>query len=200
MNLNEVFMKHTGQSLALIAVLVLLVAAPSICGQTAQQQPESTIPQQPSPGVDPIRELNLTPQQREQIRTIRQQNQTERAAINERVRETNRALEALLDSDNPDEAAVEERMREFAAAQAAAMRMRILTEVRIRRVLTPEQRNVLRALRQQANQLRRERQLDNPAETLRRREERRSLQNQRNGIGPLFPRRDAQRRTRPMDQ
>ena len=200
MNLNEVFMKHTGQSLALIAVLVLLVAAPSICGQTAQQQPESTIPQQPRLDGDPIRELNLTPQQREQIRTIRQQNQTERAAINERVRETNRALEALLDSDNPDEAAVEERMREFAAAQAAAMRMRILTEVRIRRVLTPEQRNVLRALRQQANQLRRERQLDNPAETLRRREERRSLQNQRNGIGPLFPRRDAQRRTRPMDQ
>lgn len=200
MNLNEVFMKHTGQSVALIAVLVVLVAAPSICGQTAEQQPEVTSPQQPRPGVDPIRELNLTPQQREQIRTIRQQNQTERASINERVRETNRALEALLDSDSPDEAAVEERMREVAAAQAAAMRMRILTEVRIRRVLTPEQRNLLRVLRQQANQLRRERQLDNPAETLRRREERRSLQNQRNGIGPLFPRRDAQRRTRPIDQ
>jgi periplasmic protein CpxP/Spy len=193
-------MKQTGQILALLVVLVVFVAAPSIFGQTAQQQPASTIPQQPRFGDDPIRELNLTPQQREQIRTIRQQNQTERAAINERVRETNRALEALLDSDNPDEAAVEERMREVAAAQAAAMRMRILTEVRIRRVLTPEQRNLLRALRQQANQLRRERQLDNPDERLRRREERRSLQNQRNGIAPLFPRRDAQRRTRPIDQ
>ena len=200
MNLNEVFMKHTGQTLALIAVLVVLVAAPSICGQTAEQQPEATVPQQPRPGVDPIRELNLTPQQREQIRTIRQQNQTERAAINQRVRETNRALEALLDSDNPDEAAVEDRMREVAAAQAAAMRMRILTEVKIRRVLTPEQRNLLRALRQQANQLRRERPLDSPDERIKRREERRSLQNQRNGLGPLFPRRDAQRRTRPLDQ
>jgi Spy/CpxP family protein refolding chaperone len=188
MNLNEVFYEAYR-------------TMPGVnCGQTAQQPPESTIPQQPRPDGDPIRELNLTPQQREQIRTIRQQNQTERAAINERVRETNRALEALLDSDNPDETAVEERMRELSAAQAAAMRMRILTEVRIRRVLTPEQRNLLRALRQQANQLRRERQLDNPAETLRRRAERRSLQNQRNGIGPLFPRRDAQRRTRPIDQ
>ena len=200
MNLNEVFMKHTGQILALLAALVVFVAAPSICGQTAQQQPGSTNPQQPGFGGDPIRELNLTAQQREQIRTIRQQNQTERATINERVRETNRALEAVLDSDNPDEAAVEERMREAAAAQAAAMRMRILTEVRIRRVLTPEQRNLLRALRQQANQLRRERPLGGPDERLRRREERRSLQNQRNGIAPLFPRRDAQRRARPIDR
>jgi len=193
-------MKHDGKILALLVVLVFFIATPSIFGQTGQPEPATTVPQQPSFGGDPIRELNLTPQQREQIRTIRQQNQTERAAINERVRETNRALEAALDSDNPDEAAVEQRMREAAAAQAAAMRMRILTEVRIRRVLTPEQRNLLRALRQQANQLRRERQLDNPDERLKRREERRSLQNQRNGIAPLFPRRDAQRRTRPIDQ
>ena len=193
-------MKHNGQILALLAVLVLLIAAPSICGQRDQRQPASPVPQQPRFGGDPIRELNLTPQQREQIRSIRQQSQTERAAINERVRETNRALEAVLDSDNPDEAVVEQRMRDVAAAQAAAMRMRILAEVRIRRVLTSEQRNLLRALRQQANQLRRERPLDSPDERLRRREERRSLQNQRNGIGPLFPRRDAQRRARPIDQ
>jgi Spy/CpxP family protein refolding chaperone len=193
-------MKHTGQILALLAVLVFFVAAPSICGQTDQQQPAAPAPQQPPFGADPIRELNLTPQQREQIRTIRQQNQTERAAINERVRETNRALEAVLDSDNPDEAVVEQRMREVAAAQAAAMRMRILTEVRIRRVLTSEQRNLLRALRLQANQLRRERPLNNSDERLRRRQERRSLQNPRNGIAPLFPGRDPQRRARPIDQ
>lgn len=193
-------MKQTGQIVALLAVLVFFIAAPSICGQTPEQQPASTIPQQPHLGDDPIRELNLTPQQREQIRTIRQQSQTERAAINERVRETNRALEAVLDSDNPDEAAVEQRMREVAAAQAEAMRMRILTEVRIRRVLTSEQRNLLRALRQQANQLRRERPLNSPDERLRRRQEQRGLQNQRNGLAPLFPRRDAQRKVRPIDQ
>ena len=208
-NLNEVLMKHNGQILALVAVLVFLVATSSIRGQSARQQSASSLPQQqpasPGPeqrpfGADPIRELNLNPEQREQIRTIRQQNQTERAAINQRVRETNLALEAVLDSDNPDDAVVEQRMRELAAAQAAAMRMRILTEVRIRRVLTLEQRNLLRALRQQANQLRREKLLNSPDERLRRREEQRSLQNQRNGITPLFPRRDAQRRTRPIAQ
>jgi protein CpxP len=193
-------MKHNGQILTSIAGLVFFIAAPSVLSQTVQQQePAPAAAQQRRLAGDPVRQLNLTPEQREQIRTIQEQSQTERAAINERVRETNRALEAVLDSDNPDEAAVEQRMREAAAAQAAAMRMRILTEVRIRRVLTSEQRALLPALRQQANQLRRERQLNGPDERLRRREEQRGLQNQRNGIGPLFRRRDAQRRARPLD-
>ncbi len=193
-------MNHNGQILTLLAMLVFFIAVSSISGQTVQQQgPAAPTPQQRRLDGDPIRQLNLTPEQREQIRTIREQSQTERAAINERVRETNRALEAVLNSDNPDEAALEQRMREAAAAQAASMRMRILTEVRIRRVLTLEQRNLLRALRQQTNQLRRERPLNGPDERLRRREEQRGQQNQRNGIGPLFPRRDAQRRARPLD-
>ena len=192
-------MKHR-QILTSLALLVFSMAVPAI-GQTVQeQQPASPAPQQGSLTGDPISQLNLTPEQREQIRTIRKQSQRERTAIQERVRETNRALEALLDSDSPEEAAVEQRMREASAAQADAMRMRILTEVRIRRVLTSEQRTLLRALRQQANQTRRERPINGPEERLRRQQEQRSLQNQRNGIGPLLPRRDAPRRVRPIDQ
>jgi Spy/CpxP family protein refolding chaperone len=166
-------------------------------GQTVQQQEAETPPsQQRRLAGDPIQQLNLTPEQREQIRTIRQQNQPERATINARVRETNRALELVLDTDNPDEAVVEQRMRESAAAQASAMRMKILTEVRIRRVLTSEQRSLLRTLRQEANQTKRGRPLNDPDERLRRRHER-GIQNERNGIAPLFPRRDAQKRARP---
>src|ERR1700674_4761968 len=178
-------MKLNGQIITSLAILVFLIAVPSIAvpsinGQTVQQpEPGSPAPQQGRGGTDPIRQLNLTPEQREQIRTIRVQSQPERAAINARVRETNRALEAVLDSDSPDEAVVEQRMSEAAAAQAAAMRMRILTEVRIRRVLNSEQRSLLRALRQQANQLRRERPLERPDESLRR-DEQRGLQNQSN--------------------
>jgi Spy/CpxP family protein refolding chaperone len=194
-------MKHNRQILTSLAALVFFVAAPSILGQKAQPQTlDSPVPQQGRPAGDPIRQLNLSPEQLEQIRTIREQNQKERSAIGTRVRETNRALEAVLDADSPDETLVEQRMREASAAQAAAMRMRILTEVRIRRVLTTEQRSLLRTLRQQANQLRPDRPLRNPEERLMRRQEQRSLQNQRNGIRPLFPRREAQRQTRPVDQ
>jgi Spy/CpxP family protein refolding chaperone len=190
----EVSMKHNGQVLGLLAVLVF-TAVPIIHGQTDQQQ--AAIPEAQR-DTDPIRQLNLTPEQREQIRSIREQGKTERAAINERVRDANRELEAALDSDNPDESVVEQRVRDVAAAQVAAMRMRILTEIRIRRVLTTEQRNILRSLQRQAREFRRERLLNNRDERQKLKDERsRSLQNQRNGLGPLFPRRQNPRRPRP---
>lgn len=189
-------MKHNGRILTLLALIGLLSAGSSLYAQTAQQQPASET-QPGGLGGDPIRQLNLTPEQREQIRAIRENNRVERAAINERVRHTNLALDEALNSDSADESLVEQRVRDVAAAQAAAMRMRILTEVRIRRVLTLEQRSVLRSLQQQAKEIRRERLLATPDERQKRREERsRALQNQRNGLGPLFPRRENQRRPR----
>jgi Spy/CpxP family protein refolding chaperone len=189
-------MKHNGRILTLLALLGIAAAFPSVSGQTVQQ-PAVPETQQGVTGGDPIRQLNLSPQQREQIRSIREQNKTERAAITERLQQTNRALEEALNSENPDEAVVEQRLRDVAAAQASAMRMRILTEIRIRRVLTPEQRILLRSLQQQARDIRRERLLVNPEDRQQRREERsRSLQNQRNGIGPLLRQRENQRRPR----
>jgi Spy/CpxP family protein refolding chaperone len=193
-------MKHNKQILTSLAAMAFFIAVPSISGQTVQdQQPGPPMPQQRRLAVDPIRQLNLSPEQLQQIRTIRERNQKERAAITERVRETNRALEAVLDAESPDEALVEQRMQEASAAQAAAMRMRILTEVRIRKVLTAEQRILLRTMRQEASHMRRERPLRNADDRLRRREQR-SLQNQRNGIGPFLPRRDAEPKARPQDQ
>lgn len=192
-NLNEVSMKHNSRILTL-AALLFLVAVSSIHGQVQQQQAQPEQSQQ-SQVDDPVRQLNLSPEQRERIRSIREQTKAERVAINERLRETNRALEEALNVDNPDEAVVEQRMRDVAAAQAASMRMRILTEVRIRRVLNSEQLSILRTLRQQARQVGRDRILNGSRQ---RRQQRidRGLQNQRNGLGPLFPRRGLQRRSR----
>ncbi len=193
-------MKHNEKVLTSLGALVfsMAIASSSVSyGQTVQQQPGSPQPQPGGVMEDPIRQLNLTPEQREQIRSIRQQTNVERTAINQRVGEANRALEAALDSDNPDEAVVEQRMRDLATAQAEAMRMRISTEVKIRRVLTVEQRTILRSLRQQAREIRRDR-LEIRDQRQRRREERRNtLQNQRNGLGPLSPGGDRQRRPRP---
>ncbi len=180
--------------LALLAVLAFPAGVVPVSGQSVQQPATAPEPQQ---GGDLVRQLNLTPEQREQIRSIRQGNQAERAAVNLRVRETNQALDGALDSDTPDEALVEQRVRDVAAAQASAMRLRILTEIKVRRVLTAEQRTILRSLQRQALDLRRERRLANPDERQQLKEERsRTLQNQRNGLGPLFPRRENQRRPR----
>jgi Spy/CpxP family protein refolding chaperone len=180
-----------------VACLVFFAAIATFSmsyGQTPQ--PPNSPESQQAAGGDPIRQLNLTPEQREQIRSIRQQTNVERAAINQRVGEANRALEAALDSDNPDESSVEQKMKDLAAAQAEAMRMRIATEVKIRRVLTVEQRAILRALRLEAREMQRER-LEMRDQRQRRRDERPNLRNQRNGLGPLFPGRNIQRPASP---
>jgi len=183
-------MKQHGRILTLLAVLALGVAVPA-AGQTAPQPTEAPEPQQNAVNRDPILELNLTPEQRQQIRTIRGDNKIERAEIGERLRAANEALNVAMNADNPDEAVVEQRLHDVASAQAAAMRMRILTEIRIRRVLTVQQRETLRLLQRQARQVQRERQLTSPTERQIRRDQR-GL-NQRDGLGPFAPRRKNQR-------
>ena len=180
--------KQNGRILTLLALLAVIgfpAAAGPVSAQTAQQPASAPEPQQ---GGDLIRQLNLTPEQREQIRSIRVNNSGERAAIKSHLDDANRALEDALNSETPDEALVEQRLREVASAQAAAMRMRILTEIRIRRVLTSEQRKLLRSLQLEAQQTRRERRLDNAVQRQERRDERTRGLNRRNGLGPILRR------------
>jgi len=98
---------------------------------------------------DPIQQLRLTPEQRQRIRMILQDNKDGRQLTNRRLREANLALEQALDAETPDEALIERRITELAAAQAAQMRMRIRMELNIRRELRPEQLAIWRTLRLQ---------------------------------------------------
>ena len=167
----------TNQLLPFLIATIFLLAFSAVA-QQPDQQPDALR----APFDDPIRELNLTPEQRAQIRAIRQQNQEERATTNRRLREANQALELALDEDTPDEAIVEQRVRDVAMLQASQMRLRVLSEVRIRRVLTAEQRALLRQFRL-ARRLRREPKYVNP----RREGFNRRFPNQRNGLNPATP-------------
>jgi len=104
----------------------------------------------PPTGADQIEQLRLTPDQRQRIRMIFEENKLDRQQLNRRVREANVALDQALDAETIDEAQLDQRVNELAAAQAAQMRMRIRTELRIRRELRPEQLGTLRQLRLQA--------------------------------------------------
>ena len=174
--------------------LVILAALP-LYGQTpTPEQPPAGL-QGRHLGGDAVRELNLTPEQREQIRMIREESRAERAAVNQRVRETNRALEEALDSDNPDQSVLEQRIREVSAAQAEAMRMRIVTEVKIRQVLTVEQRIRLKEMRRNVHQLRDRRRQDGILERQRRLEQRtRRLEQRKNRIRPISQENEVQQR------
>ena len=103
----------------------------------------------PPPVEDSINQLNLTPEQRQRIRTIFEENKTERQSTNRRLREANIALTQALDAEPIDENAIDQRLNELAAAQAAQMRMRIQIELKIRRELSPEQVATWRRLRLQ---------------------------------------------------
>ena len=94
--------------------------------------------------------LNLSPAQRAEIREIRVGIEAERRAVTQRVRAAQRALEKAIYVDDTTEAELEKYVQEAAAAQAAATRLRAFTELRIRRVLTAKQLEVLRDLRRQA--------------------------------------------------
>ena len=122
----------------LIAFIVMLLAAGVALGQ--QEQPFTP---------DPILQLQLTPDQRQAIRQIVEESKNERQATNRRVREANVALDQALDAEPADENLIEQRINDLATAQAAQMRMRIHTEMKIRRVLRPEQLATLRRLRLQ---------------------------------------------------
>ena len=123
--------------MTLMAVVVLL----TMTSLSAAQEPAT------APAVeDPIAQLRLTPEQRRRIRMVLEQNKDERQTTNRRLREANLALDQALDADPVDENVVEQRVNELAAAQAAQLRMRVQTEVKIRRELRPEQLATLRRL------------------------------------------------------
>jgi Spy/CpxP family protein refolding chaperone len=125
------------KTISIAALLVLGLTIPA----SAQDEP--------APAADPIQQLNLSPQQRQQIRRLTEETREERQNTNRRVREANAALDQALESDPVDQSTVDQRINELAAAQAAQLRMRINMELRIRRLLYPEQLATLRRLRLQ---------------------------------------------------
>lgn len=145
---HEVTMNTPTHRRTLLGVsLVFLLFFPFV-GHRALGQ-DQLAPRQPGSLADPIRELNLTPEQREQIRGITERTRAERREVRQRLRQSYRALYEALDSDNPDEATIEQLLKECSDAQASSMKLRVLNEVRIRKVLKPDQIKRLRELRRQ---------------------------------------------------
>jgi Spy/CpxP family protein refolding chaperone len=176
-------------TLPIIAIVV--VTTLTAFAQSSQDPQPNGAP--PAGGPDLLEQLRLTPEQRQKIRMIQRDSKDERAAIALRLRESNRALEDALDAEVLDDAVIEQRIQAVSIAQAAQLRMRIQTEVKIRRVLNPDQLAVWHELRLKAADVMRGRQDNRPlrpgVEGLR--------PNQRNGIAPLDRRNEPARNPRP---
>ena len=144
--------------------------------EEAQQNQARTAEQgQNNQDADLIRRLQLTPDQIRQIREIRRESGEEMRLSRQALMQAQQALDEAIYADTVNEAEVEKRAREVSAAQANVVRLRALTELHIRRVLTPEQLNTLRKIRDEAKQQIRERRRE-------RREENAFQNNQRQNL------------------
>jgi Spy/CpxP family protein refolding chaperone len=160
----------TGGRAAIVASLALLLLIFAPTPARAQGDDGASAQTEGHPGAgkrlgdrfhDLRLKLNLTPVQIEQIKAVREQNKEEVRAVRQRLRQTQRALDEAIYSDNANEALIEERARGVAEAQTALVRMRALTELKIRRILTPEQLSILRTLRERRTAERERRRLQN---------------------------------------
>jgi Spy/CpxP family protein refolding chaperone len=174
------------------------VAAPQQSPAPSTVSPQEQTPQPSQGQLELIRALNLTTEQRAQIAQIRQETEEQARQINVRVRRARRALEQAIYADHADESVVQQRSKEVAEAEAARVQMRADAELKVRRVLTPEQFATFRELRRQA-QVTQRRQQNDPDATVTQRPAAR--QNQRNParaggnaatVPSLIPRRQRQ--------
>jgi Spy/CpxP family protein refolding chaperone len=124
--------------------LIALLAGPAIA-QEAGRAPEGARPRvhrgmhgRVMPGL-PLRALDLTDAQREQVRGIMTARQPEFRALHERLRTTRQAEQAAVTRVPVDENEVRTRVSELSAVQADLAVLRARVHEQIFQVLTPEQ-------------------------------------------------------------
>jgi Spy/CpxP family protein refolding chaperone len=161
--MKNLLTRQIGQAATIALVLLLLITASA--SQTFAQTPGEAAPEDAAQGnqdANWVTALGLTPEQIARIRAIRMQNRAEWQAAKQRVNQAQRALDQAIYSDEVSEAIIEQRSREVAEAQAAEVRLRAMTELGIRRVLTLQQLNTFRMIRgQRIREAQMKRRMDN---------------------------------------
>lgn len=130
----------------LAIAVVLAFGAMSITAQT----PEASAPKERSarPHFDLFRELGLSKEQIKKIRDLRISGRDAVSAAQKQLREANKALDAAIYADVLDEQLIELRIIERNQAQAAVGRLRTMSELDLRKILTPEQLLKFREIRE----------------------------------------------------
>lgn len=123
----------------------------------------------------PLRGLDLTEAQREQVRTAMAGHKAEFDAVRTRMSTARTALQAAITADAFDEGAVREKSVEVAAVEADAAVLRARVHAEVWALLTPEQQQKARQL--QADRAQRRAQMRERFEQ--RRQERQQRQQQR---------------------
>ena len=141
-------MKSIIYGIFLSLAVVMILAGPA----AAQDGPPVTGGDQMNPKGNPrrnlFRQLGLNPAQIRQIGQLNQRRRPVMEAAQLRFREANRRLDEAIYADHLNEAEVQERIKDVQMSQSELIRLRSMSELSIRKVLTPEQLTKFRRMRQ----------------------------------------------------
>ncbi|MPZ19404.1 MAG: periplasmic heavy metal sensor [Luteitalea sp.] len=98
------------------------------------------------PGVWALRQLDLSDEQRELVRSIREQHRAELQAISEKLQPAREALTAAAMTVPADEAEIQARAADLAAVQTEAAVLHAGIHAEVFQILTPEQQEKAKAL------------------------------------------------------
>jgi len=142
----------------LAAVLVFSCGLASAQAQaTAAQTP--TAPQTQAPINTPGQAaevqnlptaLNFTLEQQQQWRQINREFGGQQLAARTKLRDARLALNEAVESPTPNEDLIKQRAREVSDAQSAVTQLQALRQARVLQILTPEQRAMLKQIRERA--------------------------------------------------
>ncbi len=118
---------------------------------SVKAQDNSGAPDQPAAAPRPnlMAQLGLTQDQIRQVRQVNQEKKPQMRAAQELLREANRNLDQAVYADVVNDAEIQTRLKEVQAAHAEVIKIRSVTELAVRKVLTPDQLAKFREVRQQ---------------------------------------------------
>lgn len=124
---------------------------------TIAQQKADQLTQLPQEKTDPpkrlsakiLQELDLTPDQIQRIRAVNQKMRIQLRQALLRLKQANNELDEAMYANELNEATVMEKLRNLQIAQAEVTKLRIQLELEFRKILTSEQLEKFRRLRQQ---------------------------------------------------
>lgn len=100
-----------------------------------------------------LAELNLSPDQIQQIRRINREQQPLKRAAQQRLQAAKSSLDRAIYADDLDEREIQVLLKEMQTAQTEVFRIKAMNEVEIRKVLAPEQLVKFRDARERFKQM-----------------------------------------------
>jgi len=95
-------------------------------------------------GMRMFRRLDLSTQQKDELKATFQAQRDQNQAVMERVRKAEQALQTELLADAPDQGKIQQLQTDLSQAQQDALGARVALELKVYQILTPAQRQQLR--------------------------------------------------------